>query len=129
MCEGCIGGISSSFIGTALGAVRYTPAGGVVPTTAPTSVDWSDSVNTETSWADWPDSNLVPAIPVNAPTTVLDSVILVSRMAYLPPHVGFSITHVVGTELTSWSSGQFCRCSCWSFFLELRNLDQRESAI
>lgn len=78
MCAASIAAVPSSYDIYALAALRYVASGSTATTTAPTSSDWSDSDNSETTCSDFADSNLVPLDATAAPTTVLDSTILVS---------------------------------------------------
>lgn len=77
MCAASIAGVPSDYDIFALAALRYVASGSTPTTAAPTSSDWSDSDNTESTCTDFPDASLVPLVSEDAPSTALDSVILV----------------------------------------------------
>lgn len=123
MCAASIASVPTDYDIFALAALRYTSTGSPLNTAAPTSTDWSDSNNADTTCQDFPDGNLVPFVKQNAPTSVLDSVILVRHDQTV------RLTLLVLTlisELVRWYNPQFSGRDCSSLLLELSHLDQCE---
>lgn len=91
ICAAALAGVPSGYDIFALAALRYVADGSTPTTTDPTSSDWSDSDNSEATCSDFPDSSLVPLATDNAPSSVLDSVILVSltrpKLSAAPPYL------------------------------------------
>ena len=78
MCAASIATVPSDYDITALAVLRYVADGATSGTDTPTSTDWSDSVNGEATCYDLTGDVLKPAVALDAPTTVLDSTVLVS---------------------------------------------------
>lgn len=104
MCAASIAFVPSDYDIFALAALRYVASGSTPTTTAPTSSDWSDSTNDDSTCYDWPDSNLVPYTSVDPPSTVLDSVVMVRTVIRLTSgcNLAASLTMLLIIELTSW---------------------------
>jgi len=80
MCSATIPYVPSDFNIFTLAALRYVAEGSTPTHTPPTSVDWADSVDNASECTDFPDSNLVPYEHEDAPTDILDTAFLVSRI-------------------------------------------------
>ena len=81
MCAASVTNVPSGYDITALAVLRYVAHGCKAPTTTlPSSTDWSDSVNNETTCYDLDatGASLTPIDAINPPTTVIDSTVLVS---------------------------------------------------
>lgn len=79
MCSASIANVPSDYDIYALAALRYVAEGSRPTTTAPTSSDWSDSNNNSTECTDLDDSKIVPYVPEDAPSDILETAILVCR--------------------------------------------------
>lgn len=80
MCAATIAGVPDNFDITAMAVLRYVATGSTPTTSPPSSTDWADSTNNDTTCYDFADANLVPAEPINPPRKAIGDVILVSNM-------------------------------------------------